>query len=62
MTRKDYIIIAAALLESKPESHWDANKKAQWLVSCNRIADALANDNPRFNRGRFLNACGVEDE
>jgi hypothetical protein len=27
---------------------------------CNRFADALAITNPRFNRTRFLKACGME--
>lgn len=61
MTRKDYIIVADALKASKPADHWDANKKAQWIVSLNRLCEHFLKDNARFNRGLFLKACGVTD-
>ena len=58
MTRKD-ILIAAALKRQQPAEHWDANKRCQFGLDVNSIADALASDNPRFDRERFLKACGV---
>ena len=60
MTRKDYRLIAAAIKDSKPNDHWDPNKMAQWVVTCNRIAEALASDNSAFKNGVFLEACGVD--
>lgn len=48
MTRKDYRILANAIkiaMDSKID-----------VALC--IADALASDNPRFNREKFLLACG----
>jgi len=60
MTRKDYRLIAAAIKNSKPEVHWDPNKMAQWVVTVNRVTDALASDNAAFKPTLFLNACGVD--
>lgn len=34
---------------------------ANWGVFCRRFADACARTNPRFDRARFLRACGLED-
>lgn len=59
MTKKHFQLVAAALLQSKPEEHWDPNKKAQYIVTVNRIADAFANEFPRFDRDRFISACGL---
>lgn len=60
MQRRHSQFIADTLAASKPAPHWDANKRAQWVVSCNRFADALASTSPNFDRARFLAACGVE--
>ncbi len=52
MTRKDYVLIAAAL-----------NSCAQGADKSTvvyQLADALARDNPRFDRERFLKAAGVQ--
>lgn len=58
MTKKDYERIAAALAASKMDRPTDA-QIVQHRFSCARIADALAADNTRFDRARFLAACGV---
>ena len=64
MTRKDFIAIANALRESRPtldRSVKDARGfYAQHLNDCILICDVLSHDNPRFDRARFLKACGVE--
>lgn len=60
MTRKDYVLIAAALKSSQLEQFRDGAQPFQHEVSCKRVADALATDNPRFDRDRFLKACGVQ--
>jgi hypothetical protein len=54
MTRKDYVIIADAIATSW---HHSADSKAD---IARNLADALQADNPRFDRARFLDACGVK--
>lgn len=59
MTKKDYVAIADAFVQAaadktrRPESR-------DWVIA-RYIADALARDNARFDRGRFLAACGVQE-
>ena len=64
MTRKDYIAIAAALNDTLlidcPSVEFLNGAKAAAISASGRIADVLARDNPRFDRERFLTACGVE--
>lgn len=70
MTRKDYILIAAALLKARKTVHAEldsvgatfAERRLAYQalganVCC--VADALADANPAFNREKFLQACGV---
>ena len=60
MTRKDYILITETLRAEYSET----NKDFQLGVICaaQRIANALANDNPRFNREHFLAVVRGEKE
>lgn len=60
MTRKHYVMLAAALARSKPERFHAGAEDAQWRWDCRVIAEALAADNERFDRERFLKACGIE--
>ena len=54
MTKKDYIIIARAIKFSCDIKVNDTAKRiAEGLVY------ELTQDNPRFDRERFLTACGV---
>lgn len=60
MTRKDYVLLADALRRGT------ANKSTGVLSyrdgvedAALSIADALARDNPRFDRERFLRDAGV---
>lgn len=48
MTRKDYVLIAEALRYSLPLNSAQHN-----------VCHALAADNARFDKARFLKACGV---
>lgn len=58
MTRKDYIAIAAALVRASAASETDNQRRGvQRSALC--IADVMAADNPRFDRAKFLAACGV---
>lgn len=59
MTRKDYVKLAAALLDSKPGPGCPGAAITQFFYSVYKIADALQADNPRFNRERFLLAAGA---
>ena len=66
MTRKDYITIAEAFNSTYPSIdtiyHEDGRVShhplaIQWRITRTAIADALAKDNPQFDRGRFYKAC-----
>lgn len=61
MTKKDFELIARVLSEQLASTTADTPRDAVTAVECvaYRFARALANENPRFNRGRFLAACGV---
>lgn len=65
MTRKDYVLIAEVLKGSRPAPYTDLenltsrNMWSIWRTTSRNMADALASDNPRFDRARFLEACGV---
>ena len=74
MTRKDYEKIAAAInggTVMMPPNHWVltdqeregfmAGAKDQLQIIANHIADGCQRDNPRFDRARFLKACGMGD-
>ena len=59
MTKKDYILIAEAIKHSSSNAQGNLSEEcAIQYVACN-IADVLEKENTRFNRSRFLIACGV---
>ena len=58
MSKKDYVLIAAALRESCDDTAPYAAQR-QWRADVTSIQIALAADNPRFDCERFLIACGV---
>jgi hypothetical protein len=73
MTRKDYILIAAALRETLD----DIERESAAMAVCAstraalagerlgvrhaalRLGDQLRQDNPRFEMARFIEACGL---
>lgn len=65
MTHKDYQFIAAAFAASRSdvvtkepdEAHADMLDGIDLVAE--HVADALARDNTRFDRQKFLDACGV---
>jgi hypothetical protein len=59
MTRKDYVLIAAALKQSFSPIY-QTSGGAQWEQCVYDISDVLEKDNSRFDRNRFLIACGLE--
>jgi hypothetical protein len=57
MTRKDFELIAKALNDystTRGDYAQDRKDKAEFF------ADILTSTNPRFDRARFLTACGVK--
>lgn len=61
MTRKDYLLIAQAI---KGQVDFEAGDQlAIYITKCIAIsiAAALATDNPRFDLGRFMQACGFTE-
>lgn len=58
MTHKDYEAIAAAIYSVKMDAREILGSHSVLRMATERIANALADDNPRFDRARFLGACG----
>lgn len=58
MTRKDYIATADILeaLVSSTDTHEELNLM---IEAVENFADMFAEDNPRFDRNRFMRACGI---
>ena len=68
MTRKDYVNFADAIrshvatLSDVPPGmipHPSIKQSAKGMA--NIIADVCQKDNPRFDRARFMEACGLTD-
>ena len=55
MTRKDYVMLAEVVKNLD-----EVIDEYALEVLANNMADALAADNDRFDRSRFLSACGVK--
>jgi hypothetical protein len=62
MTRKDFEAIAAVLKGQEwPKGDSYANgMHTEWENVVNAFGDMLNHHNPRFDRARFLKACGLE--
>ena len=69
MTKKDYVLIAAAIHRDCPNEQgmtyaqmtdWQKGASDEWHTMTLAIAAALGNTNPRFDRAKFLAACGVQ--
>ena len=61
MTRKDYELIAKAI-KTQVELSRTFDEKGEELAVLNiarDLADALTRENPRFDRDRFMVACGL---
>ena len=56
MTTKDYELIAGVILNSQ-----GLTRGGIMDTLAERMAEALADTNPRFNRSLFLKACGVSN-
>ena len=63
MTRKDYILIAGVFnrrINAIADGATDREIFGAVKSTAMHMATALATDNPRFDRERFLAACGVD--
>jgi hypothetical protein len=60
MTKKDYELIAK-VLDSSAQSHATNpfTGECMYVGLVEDFAKALQDTNPRFNRAKFLTACGV---
>lgn len=63
MTRKDFELIADTVrtVYMRELSHGSYSLAMGALMVAREFAETLAATNPRFNRERFLKACGVEE-
>ena len=58
LTRKDYVLIARAVNDARNASERELAERDGIDAAVEYIADALATDNPRFDRTMFMLACG----
>ena len=56
MTKKDYILIERVIKYFN-----DSQKDGSYYNLTEGMAEALENTNPHFNRQKFLEACGIEE-
>jgi hypothetical protein len=57
MTRKDYVMIAETVRAAFDVGPLANTQLRDFLARL--LADGMARDNPRFDRERFLRACGI---
>ena len=65
MTRKDYILIAEAIKRAHDGDVGNLPRDGVRLGAyevAHYLANALRRDNPRFERARFMSACGFPGE
>jgi hypothetical protein len=58
MTRKDYQLIATALKDALGAV--DHPQRVGAVLAAQELAYRLRDDNPRFDRKKFLEACGLD--
>jgi hypothetical protein len=60
MTRKDFVVIASTLDRIRLDFDMDGEDTVSLRLVAEELADALARTNDRFDREKFLTACGVK--
>lgn len=58
MSRKDYVLLAQALKCATPLPSDGEKAMTIWNGTVACVTRALEGENPRFDRGKFLKACG----
>lgn len=58
MTRKDYVLLAEAL--KAVVQSVDKPERTGAMLAAHELSYRLGQDNPRFDRRRFIEACGLE--
>ena len=63
MTKKDYDLIATSIwragyITDKNAFRQKAKEDIRRLIAIN-LASSLQNDNPKFNKDKFMQACGL---
>lgn len=61
MTKKDFELIASSLKKSFEEAQGNLNQEVTIEGLIIDLSDTLAGKNPRFNKEKFLKACGVDN-
>lgn len=59
MTRRDYVLLAHTMRAVRPDAAFK-DMRHQWCTDILALATALRGTNPRFERDRFVIACGAE--
>src|SRR5271166_5021243 len=60
MSKRDFVALADALRAEKPGDNWNPNKRVQWELDVEAIADVCAASNPRFKRDRWMSYIAGE--
>ena len=65
MSKKDYILLASVIKDSTKKAETMSGKKfceatATLAVLAGKLADELQKENSKFDRSRFLTACGLD--
>lgn len=61
MTKQQFEAVASTLApinHSFGETDWDKGYNAAMRATAERLANLFAHENPRFDRAKFLTACG----
>lgn len=59
MTKKDYEVVATGLVMTVQRAF---NGTDGYKLACDYMADELQRHNPKFDRQKFLTACGIEND
>ena len=59
MTKKDYILIAEVLRDGVKARAVSDAETAQAIFTAHLMCARLQSENPRFDRAKFLDACGL---
>lgn len=61
MTRKDFQLIADSIASMQLQDYTPFNQTILRTYIAKQFADALRATNSRFNRDKFMMACGAEE-